>query len=131
MARKRVERPEVASQQPYLDGVAKNLADKLYGPNGPPRGTRFADLEELAVELGQTISRALLDRALACQAAAPAVDPVDDGELCPTCGEPGAAMEPEPRAITTRAGVAEWSEPRRHCHRCRRSFFPSVTRFGD
>ena len=131
MARKRVERPEVASQQPYLDGVVKNLADKLYGPNGPPRGTRFADLEELAVQLGQTISRELLNRALSRQAAAPDVDSSDAGELCPTCREPAAAAAPEPRTVTTRVGAAEWDEPHRHCHRCRRSFFPSVAQLGD
>jgi len=131
MARKRVARPELASQQTYLEGVAKNLADQLYGPNGPPRGTRFADLEELAVQLGQTMSRELLNRALASPAAAPDVDPSDEGELCPNCREPAALAEPEPRTVSTRVGEAQWSEPHRHCPRCRRSFFPSVAEFGD
>ena len=35
MARKKSLRPEIEAQKPYLEGVAKNLADKLYGPAGP------------------------------------------------------------------------------------------------
>jgi hypothetical protein len=131
MARKLVARPEVATQQPYLEGVAKYLADKLYGPNGPPRDTKFLDLEELAVQLGNAISQELLNRTLARQAAAPDIDPSDEGELCPTCHEPGAQVKPEPRTVTTRVGDAEWNEPQRHCPRCRRSFFPSVPKLGD
>lgn len=131
MARKLVARPEVAAQQPYLEGVAKYLADKLYGANGPPRGTKFLDLEELAVQLGNAISRELLNRTLARQAAAPVVDPSDEDELCPTCREPAARVKPEPRTVTTRVGDAEWNEPQRHCCRCRRSFFPSVPKLGD
>ena len=38
MARKTSTRPEVAAQTPYLEGVAKNLADKLYGPGGAAAG---------------------------------------------------------------------------------------------
>lgn len=131
MARKLVARPEVAAHQAYLVGVAKNLADKLYGPNGPPHGTQFLDLEELVVQLGGVISRELLNQTLVRQAAAPDVDTSDEGELCPTCREPAARGKPEPRTVTTRVGDAEWNEPQRHCCRCRRSFFPSVAKLGD
>lgn len=131
MARKTVTRPEVEVQKAYLDGVAKNLADKLYGPNGPPRGTTFADLEELVVQLGRTMSRELLNRVLERQAAALPAEPSAQGELCPTCRDPGAAADPEPRVVVTRVGEAAWDEPHRQCPRCRRSFFPSVAKLGD
>jgi len=39
MARKTVLRSEIKAQKLYLEGVAKNLADKLYGPARPARGT--------------------------------------------------------------------------------------------
>ena len=125
MARTRKARPEVTGQRVFLDGVAKNLSDKLYGPSGPPPGTTFAELEEVAVQLGQAISREMLNRSLARQAGAT----TETG--CPTCRGESTAGEPEPRTVTTRAGSVEWDEPRRHCPRCRRSFFPSVAGPGD
>ncbi len=30
--------PQIEDARPYLEGVAKNLATKLYGPSGPPHG---------------------------------------------------------------------------------------------
>ena len=124
MARKPTPRPEVAAHATYLEGVAKSLADKLLGPDGRlPPGTTFADLEELLVQLGRTITQQALTRVL--QRDADAVLPTDDG-LCPTCAAPGVPDDPEPRAVATRAGDTAWDEPRLHCPRCRRSFFPSI-----
>ena len=128
MARSKSMRPEVARNQTYLAGVAKNLIDKVYGSDGPPWGTTFADLEELAVQLGRGISRELLNQALERQSAG--ATPAAEG-LCPTCGKPAATADPEPRIVTTRIGDAEWNEPQRHCRHCRRSFFPSDQEFGD
>lgn len=127
MARQKSTRPEVAEYQQYLEGVARNLATKLYGPEGMPWGTTFEDLEELVFQLGQSISRELLNQVLRKQAS----NTMPPGaELCPTCQKPPEAVDPEPRIVTTRVGDAEWSEPQRHCRHCRRSFFPSVPEFG-
>lgn len=126
MARTKSLRPEVAEHTLYLEGVAKNLALKLYGPDGMPWGTTFEELEELAVQLGQAVSRELLNHALRRQAAdVPAM-----AERCPTCQRPPDEGEPEPRIVATRVGDAEWSEPQRRCPHCRRSFFPSVRKPG-
>ena len=38
-----------------LQGTAKNANHKLWGPDGPPWGTSFADLEELAVGIGSVV----------------------------------------------------------------------------
>jgi hypothetical protein len=127
MARSLTTRPAVDQHQPYLDGVAKNLADKLYGPAGPPRGTTFAELEELAVHLAQSLSREILTTILARQAMTQSVA-ADD---CPTCGQAARPEDPVPRTVTTRVGEAAWDEPQRHCPRCRRSFFPSEPQPGD
>ncbi len=106
MARKTIPRPEVEIPKVYLDGVAKNLVGKLYGPNGPPRGTTFADLEELAVQLGRTISRELLNRALERQAAplpaTPSVDGVGDVGGSDRVGEAGGAADAGDRDGTVR-----------------------------
>ena len=131
MARKTVLRPEIAAQKPYLEGVAKNLADKLYGPAGPPRGTQFVDLEELAVQLSRVMAQELINRSLERQAARPSDGSSGEDDPCPSCRGPGEVEAPEPRVVTTRVGEAEWSEPHRFCDRCRRSFFPSVPKLGD
>jgi hypothetical protein len=131
MARQKSVRPEIGAYQAYLAGVAKNLAMKLYGPEGMPWGTTFEELEELAVQLGQAVSRELLNQVLRTQATGSVPATRDQ---CPSCHQPpdpGDPGEPEPRIVTTRAGDAEWTEPHRFCPRCRRSFFPSVPELGD
>jgi len=41
----------VEAVRPYLEGIAKNLADKLYGPKGPLWGTKLTQIENLLLEL--------------------------------------------------------------------------------
>jgi hypothetical protein len=115
--------PELAEVQPYVQGVGKYLVERLYGPHGPAWGTRFADLEELAVQIGHAVAEQLLQQSVQRQAAEPV--PAAD-EVCPTCERPGDGQSPQPRTVTTRAGDVHWDEPARCCHRCRRSFFPSI-----
>lgn len=110
-----------------IEGVAKNFADRVYGPKGPEWGTQFADIEELAVQIGQAVSRQMCDQALRRQAAQP-LTPQD--QLCPSCGRPPQPAEAVPRIVKTRAGDAQWQEPHSHCPHCRRSFFPSVEAAG-
>jgi hypothetical protein len=128
MASKKTVKPQVAEMQNLINGVAKNFVDKVYGPQGPAWGTQFNDLEELAVQIGQAVSRQMLDQALQRQAAEPV--PAED-QVCSSCGQPVASGDPEPRIVTTRAGTAQWQEPQGYCPRCRRSFFPSVQAAGD
>jgi hypothetical protein len=113
---------QAAALQPTLQAAAKNLLFHLYGEAGPPWGTSFADLEELALRLGHTLAAELLRQGLARQAAAPP----PQADACPACGGPAAAAAAEPRAVTTRAGEVGWQEPRRYCGGCRRAFFPPV-----
>jgi hypothetical protein len=119
--------PHVAAVQPALQAAAKNLLFHLYGEAGPPWGTSFADLEELALRLGHTLATELLRQGLARQAQTPP----PAAEVCPTCGGPVTAADPEPRTVTTRAGEVGWQEPQRACGRCRKAFFPSVASPGD
>jgi hypothetical protein len=117
-----------AELENLLQGVAKQLIHRVYGPEGMPWGTKFADLEELAVQLGQTISENMIDQALVRQAAAVPFE----ANPCATCG---TALEPtggtEPRAVATQVGTARWEEPKRYCPRCRAAFFPSIPGAGD
>ena len=118
---------QATALQPTLQAAAKNLLCHLYGEAGPPWGTSFADLEELALRLGHTLAAELLRQGLARQAATPP----PQADACPTCGGHLAATEAEPRTVTTRAGEVGWQEPQRYCGRCRKAFFPPVPPPGD
>ena len=117
-----------AELENLLQGVAKQLIHRVYGPDGMPWGTKFADLEELAVQLGQAISENMIDQALVRQAAAAPAE----ADSCGTCGAPlESAGGTEPRAVATQVGTARWEEPKRYCPRCRAAFFPPVPGAGD
>lgn len=127
MARKSDVASRIDAEQTLIDGTAKYFIEKLYGPDGMPWGTRFADLEELSFQLGQAISRAMMDQALTRQGQAVP----SEAETCSGCGGP---VEPtddtQPRAVLTRMGTAHWPEPKRYCPRCRAAFFPSDAGIG-
>jgi hypothetical protein len=105
-----------------LQGTAKNANHKLFGPEGPPWGTSFADLEELAVQIGQVVAREVLQQSLDAQAQTP---PPDAALVCPCCGKATLPADPEPHTAKTRAGEVTWSEPASTCRSCRKAFFPS------
>ena len=118
----------VVDQQTLIHGVAKYFLEKVYGPDGMPWGTQFADLEELSVQIGQAMSRSMIDQALARQAQS--VPP--EAETCSGCGGRVKALEDtEPRAVLTRVGTAHWDEPKRYCPKCRAAFFPSDPSTGN
>jgi hypothetical protein len=124
MPRSKKSTPKVEEVRPYLEGVAKNLVDKLYGPDGPVWGTRLTDLEDTILALRQILSEKMLDETLARQANAHDQQPA--ACHCPSCHQPLACDDTYQRIVQTRAGEAEWDEPEGYCNRCRRAFFPSV-----
>lgn len=124
MAQSKKSTPEVEEVRPYLEGVAKNLVDKLYGPDGPAWGTKLTDIEDTLLALRQILTERMLDETLQRQAAAHDHEP--SARHCPSCQQPLACDDSNPRIVQTRAGEAEWTEPEGYCNRCRRAFFPSV-----
>jgi hypothetical protein len=129
MARAKQRPPQVEKVRPYVEGVAKNLIDSLYGPDGPPWGTKLTELEDLFVALRELLSEKLLADALARQAQAHARGPTQH-RVCPSCQQPLRCDDRNERILETRAGEAAWPEPQGYCDRCRRSFFPSVAELG-
>lgn len=117
-----------AHLRPVLQAAAKNLLHHLYGPQGPPWGTSFADLEELVVQLADTLSSELLHQALQRQAEQPLPPPL---QHCPRCGRLLQPAGPQPRTVQTRRGTADWQEPSSSCDHCRKAFFPSIQEPGD
>src|SRR4051794_30214684 len=98
--------------RPVLQATAKNLLHHLYGPEGLPWGTPFADLEELVVQLGRALGSELFHQALQRQAGQPLPQPL---RHCPSCGRPTEERDPEPRSVTARLGTADWQEPAARC----------------
>ena len=129
MARAKKRTPQVEEVRPYVQGVAKNLIDKLYGPDGPAWGTKLTEIEDLFVAVREVLSERMLADALARQAAAQAQGPAPF-RTCPGCQQPLACDDTNERVLDTRAGQAQWAEPEGYCRPCRRSFFPSVQEPG-
>jgi hypothetical protein len=130
MARAKKRTPQVENVRPYVEGVAKNLADKLYGPDGPAWGTTLTEIEDQILAVREVLSEKLLAEALARQAAAHAQSP-PRYRSCPGCQQPLTCADSNERIMATRAGEAAWAEPEGYCDRCRRSFFPSGQEPGD
>ncbi len=130
MARPKKRTPKVEELRAYVEGVAKNLVDKLYGPKGPAWGTKLTEIEDVLLEVRTLLTEKMLDLTLAHQAAALAEQPAPSC-TCPGCGAPLPCPGTNPRILQTRAGEAEWAEPEGYCDRCRRAFFPSVPEPGD
>jgi hypothetical protein len=129
MARSKKPSAQTEQVRDYVEGVAKNLVDKLYGPDGPPWGTTLTDIEDLLLEIRAVLTERMLELSLARQAQALPQQP-DRERLCPSCRQPRACADANPRILQTRAGEAEWDEPEGYCPRCRRAFFPSGQKPG-
>lgn len=124
MARKKKVVPAVVQPvEPYLEGVAKSLVDRIYGPEGLPWGTKLEELVDTVDAVRQLLTEKMLAQALERQAqSTPRPAPF---VKCSGCGgavedKPGA----EPRNVQTRVGEAEWDEPHSYCRHCRQAFFP-------
>jgi hypothetical protein len=103
------------------------LAACGFGPEGPPRDTTFAQIEEFGHEVGRMLARAL-DEQLTNQHAAHF-----QGEApCPCCRTMcPVAKAPSTRKFQTTDGSVPLSEPICHCPVCDRDFFPSAYRVED
>jgi hypothetical protein len=122
--------PLVEEVRPYVEGVAKNLVEKLYGPAGPAWGTKLSEIEHLLLELREVLTEKVLAEALTRQAASHAQRP-PPYRCCPGCQQPLTCDEIEPRIVHTDVGEAQWQEPQAYCRKCRQAFFPSVQGPGD
>jgi hypothetical protein len=112
----------------YVEGVAKSLVDRIYGPDGLPWGTKLTELEDVVIAVREVLSEKMLAQALERQAQSKQPAPY---RQCSGCSGPVEAKpDAEPRDVQTRAGTASWDEPHHYCHQCRRSFFPSEQESG-
>ena len=131
MARKKKVVPAVVQPvEPYLEGVAKSLVDRLYGPDGLPWGTKLEELVDTVDAVRRLLSERMLAEALKRQSQSEQRS--EPFQKCSGCGGPVEDKpDAEPRNVETRAGEAEWDEPHCYCRPCRQAFFPSEQKSGD
>lgn len=100
---------------------AKDLAAE-YQEQLAEAGT-FVSLELLTAEIGDEVARKLIGCELSQRAEAIARTPL---HACPDCARQ-CPVEPdrEPLILQGYRGEVEYQEPRCHCPRCRRDFFPA------
>lgn len=83
----------------------------------------FVELEELATEIGDEVTRQLMNQQLADRSNQTAES--TSNACCPDCGSSGSPGDPLHRELQSTRGELSYHEPSFHCPNCRRSFFPS------
>ncbi len=113
--------------QKKFDECVVALTTLRYGPQGPPKDTTFAEIEEFGHEVGRMLGRAV-DQKLTSQHA----QQFQHAAACPTCHR---VCEPKPtpleRKIQTSDGPVPIHEPVCRCSVCNRDFFPSASGVED
>jgi hypothetical protein len=114
-----------ARRREFLEEAGQAF-DRMLGSDGQNGLVTFAEREERACDLGDALTRRLLQEHLeADDAADPGIE-----VACPICGGPVHCPEPEKaemqnREVLTRRGKLEYERAARRCNRCRRIFFPA------
>lgn len=111
-------------RQDFLEEAAKAF-DQMLGSDGQNGLVTFEEREDRACELGDALTRRLLEEHLTADEMADPQEQVD----CPFCGRPVPCEAPqdvemENRLVQTRRGPVEFERAGRYCKPCRRVFFP-------
>ena len=113
-----------ARRRDFMDEAGRAY-DQMLGSDGQNGLVTFAEREDKACELGDALTRRLLEEHLEAD------DAADPGAevVCPLCGGPVCCDDPqkaqmENRQVLTRRGKVEYERAARRCNRCRRIFFP-------
>ena len=113
-----------ARRREYMEEAGKAF-DQMLGSDGQNGLVTFTQREDRACELGDAMTRRLLEEHLgADEAATPGVL-----VACPICGRPVRCDDPEKvelenRGVLTRRGKVDFERAARSCKPCRRIFFP-------
>jgi hypothetical protein len=121
----RITPKELLKRRQEFQEEAGRSFDQMMGSDGQNGLVTFAEREDRACELGDALTRRLLEDHLEADEAA------DPGATvaCPLCGGPVHCAEPEKsemqnREVLTRRGKVQFERAARRCSRCRRIFFP-------
>ena len=108
-----------------IKAIARELRQEVYGASGTPIwGTKFTEIEDMGVEIGDLLAREVIGQSLEDQAGSMDV-------LATTTGSDGKTGEVEVRMVRTRRGEISWQEPKGYDKPSRKAFFPSVASSGN
>jgi hypothetical protein len=113
-----------ARRQEFLEEAGRAF-DQMLGSDGQNGLVTFQEREDRACELGDALTRRLLEEHLAAEELA---DPGIE-VACPICAKVVLCESPQKaelqrRQVRTRRGGVEYERAARRCKRCRRVFFP-------
>ena len=121
----RISAQELQQRRREFQEQAGRAFDQMLGSDGLNGLVTFAQREERACELGDALTRRLLEEHLQAD------DLADPGvEVnCPVCNRPVRCDSPEQaemqgRELRVRRGKVEYERAARRCTHCRRVFFP-------
>ena len=110
-----------AARKKFEECVAALTAMK-YGPEGPPKDTTFAEIEQFGHSVGRMLARAVDERLTVEHSRS-----FQNEAPCPTCQTLcELKKEAAKRELQTCDGKVPISEPVCHCSVCNRDFFPSA-----
>jgi hypothetical protein len=122
----RITEKELRKRRREFQEEAGRAFDQMLGSDGQNGLVTFAEREDRACELGDGLTRRLLEEHLGAD------DTADPGSVveCPICGRPVHCDEPEKaraenREVLTRRGKVQYERAARRCRHCRRIFFPA------
>lgn len=101
-----------------ISAFARELAAELGEVDDSDALSWLDAIESQAVEIGDSISVALLERRAA------ALPTSEEESTCPECGKLGRYRGQRKRELIGRRGPAAIGEPEYYCLACRRAFFP-------
>jgi len=101
------------------EGWGRLLAREAF-PDGPGLDVSLADMEDIV----GVATRALVKGSVETMTGQQGVSLGEQAD-CPTCGKT-CQVEQKTRDVIVRGGDASLEEPKAHCTRCRRDFFPSA-----
>jgi len=108
-----------------IKAIARELRQEVYGVSGTAIwGTKFTEIEDLGVEIGDLLAREVIGQSLEDQAGSMAVPPT-------ATRSDEKVGEVEVRTIQSRRGEVSWPEPKGYDKPSRKAFFPSVASSGD
>lgn len=110
-----------AEFQDRMARYARELSAEMF-PEGLPEGMTFTDLERAAVQVGNEVSRSVIEGRVRARARSDDARPPAN---CPGCGGPLDEGPRRQRGLGTTRGEVTWTEQTQRCPRCRRAFSPS------
>jgi len=121
----RISSQELQKRRREFQERAGQAFDRMLGSDGLNGLVTFEQREERACELGDALTRRLLEEHLQADELA---DPGAEVN-CPICNRPVHCVSPEKaemegRELRMRRGKVEYGRAARRCKHCRRVFFP-------